>query len=577
MKIAIGQLNQQELIAFVQQYSTGSSFSGAFVNYVENSGFMGGGVIWTTGGFQTVTGVKEFLVSPVVPFSGADPLSAASQSFVVTKISDSILEFSGYLPLAYVDTFSAQNIGGAKTFSSPVNVALATNTGHAINLAYLQVVSGQIVTMGGGNAGEVVYRSGDQSITGVKTFVSSPIVPTPTDPFGAVPKNYVDSLTLTGVVYTTGDQTIAGTKTFSSSPLIPVATVSTAAVQLAQLEAAVFNSLGYSGGAAVTSFNGVTGSIFSQGAGTVTTFMCGNVLTVSGNTAGLSQMYSAQIPLPSGVTGITYVFGTGFSAKPTISDGLQVTGGSLGFMRMVQYNVTSSGFGVAFESGIPTANYVYNFNAVPASGGSGFLGLQGAQGLIGPNWNPRGPWQVGKTYSPYDYVFLNDNSASYIAYSGNISDVFNKPVGTGNGFWSIVSSGRQGDIGATGAIGYLINSGVITGSFTSVSFFLSPGSQTGLNLAETFAGYSFNLTGFKLGCYTSGSKPQNGGILTGSLYLRDDNNVKMTIRNFTFDTGRFTYFSGGLGFPVTGGNRIGIDITNSISGIDGLSIGVFGF
>lgn len=540
---------------------------------------MGPNVLWTTGGYQTVTGVKEFLVSPLVPYSGADPLSAASQSFVITKINDSILEFSGYLPAAYVDTFSAQNVGGSKTFSSPVNVALATDTGHAINLAYLQIVSGQIVTMGGGNAGEVVYRSGDQTITGTKTFVSSPIVPTPTNPFGAVPKNYVDGLTLTGVVYITGDQTVAGTKTFDSSPLVPVATVSTAAVQLAQLEAAVFNSLGYSGGAAVTSFNGVTGSIFSQGAGTVTTFMCGNVLTVSGNTAGLSQMYSAQIPLPSGVTGITYVFGTGFSAKPTISDGLQVTGGALGFMRMVQYGVTPSGFGVAFESGIPTANYVYNFNAVPASGGSGFLGLQGAQGLIGPNWNPRGVWQVGKTYSPYDYVFVTDNSSSYIAYTGNISDTFNKPVGTGNGAWMLIASGAKGEVGATGAIGsQVFESGAyITGSFTNLSYFLSPGSQTGLNLAESFIGYTFQLTGFKIGCYTSGEKPYNGGILSGSLYLRNDNNVKIPIRNFTFDTGMFTYFSGGLAYTFTGGNRLGLDITNSISGIDGLSIGVFGF
>ena len=47
-----------------------------------------------------------------------------------------------------------------------------------------------------GNAGTVtngVYTTGDQTITGVKTFSSSPIVPTPTTGTQAVNKDYVDN------------------------------------------------------------------------------------------------------------------------------------------------------------------------------------------------------------------------------------------------------------------------------------------------------------------------------------------------------------------------------------------------
>jgi len=144
LKISINQLNQQELAAFVAQYSTGTTFSGAFVSYVLNSGWLGNNVVSTTGGYQTVTGVKQFLDSPIVPYSGLDPLSAASQSFTITHVEDSILGFSGFLPFAYVSLDTTQSINGAKTFAQPVIVALPTQTGHAVNLAYLQAVSGAI-------------------------------------------------------------------------------------------------------------------------------------------------------------------------------------------------------------------------------------------------------------------------------------------------------------------------------------------------------------------------------------------------------------------------------------------------
>lgn len=61
-----------------------------------------------------------------------------------------------------------------------------------------------------------VKLTGNQTISGIKTFDSSPIVPLPTAGGQAVNKSYVDS----GFVDLTTDQTIGGTKTFNSMPYL---------------------------------------------------------------------------------------------------------------------------------------------------------------------------------------------------------------------------------------------------------------------------------------------------------------------------------------------------------------------
>lgn len=74
-----------------------------------------------------------------------------------------------------------------------------------------------------------VELTGNQTIAGVKTFSSSPIVPTPTAGTQAVNKDYVDALD-SGNVKLTSNQTIAGVKTFTSSPIVPTPTTGTQAV-----------------------------------------------------------------------------------------------------------------------------------------------------------------------------------------------------------------------------------------------------------------------------------------------------------------------------------------------------------
>lgn len=82
--------------------------------------------------------------------------------------------------------------------------------------------------------GESVKDNGNQTIAGVKTFSSSPLIPTPTANMEASTKKYVDDVDNSRKAYVdnldnanvkkTGEQTIAGVKTFESSPIVPAPT-----------------------------------------------------------------------------------------------------------------------------------------------------------------------------------------------------------------------------------------------------------------------------------------------------------------------------------------------------------------
>lgn len=78
----------------------------------------------------------------------------------------------------------------------------------------------------------VVKLTGDQSIAGVKTFSSSPIMPTlaagDSSTKGATTAFVTSAISAlqNNAVLLSGNQTIAGTKTFSSSPIVPTPTVS---------------------------------------------------------------------------------------------------------------------------------------------------------------------------------------------------------------------------------------------------------------------------------------------------------------------------------------------------------------
>jgi hypothetical protein len=89
----------------------------------------------------------------------------------------------------------------------------------------------------------VVRLTGDQTVAGIKTFSSSPIIPMATLPGQAM--RFDETVRLTG------NQTVAGIKTFSSSPVVPDATLATQAAAFGQIISKVMPS--FTGG---TSFSG---------------------------------------------------------------------------------------------------------------------------------------------------------------------------------------------------------------------------------------------------------------------------------------------------------------------------------
>lgn len=111
------------------------------------------------------------------------------------------------LDATYVKLSGAQTIAGVKTFSSSPVVPTPTTNMQASTKKY---VDDSITTL----SNACVKLSGNQTIAGTKTF-SSKIT-------GSISGNCDGNAgTVTNGVYTTGNQTIAGTKTFSASPLVP--------------------------------------------------------------------------------------------------------------------------------------------------------------------------------------------------------------------------------------------------------------------------------------------------------------------------------------------------------------------
>lgn len=73
-----------------------------------------------------------------------------------------------------------------------------------------------------------VLLTGDQTVSGVKTFSSSPLVPNVTagDNSSKAANTAFVAAGLATMVSLTGNQTVAGVKTFSSNPLVPTPSVS---------------------------------------------------------------------------------------------------------------------------------------------------------------------------------------------------------------------------------------------------------------------------------------------------------------------------------------------------------------
>jgi hypothetical protein len=144
---------------------------------------------------------------------------------------------------AYARTLNvAANAADARTTlgAGTSSLAIGITTGTAAD-------GGTVAALGTTVAGKatdtaVVHNTGTETIAGVKTFSSNPVV---NDGAWTIAKTTglqaaIDNASSTGAVHTTGDETVAGVKTFTSPPVVPDGSWSIA--DTAGLQAALDNA-----------------------------------------------------------------------------------------------------------------------------------------------------------------------------------------------------------------------------------------------------------------------------------------------------------------------------------------------
>lgn len=126
-------------------------------------------------GTETVAGVKTFSSSPIVPTPTAGT-QAANKTYVdsITAPVTSVASKTGAVTLVKDDVGLA-NVDNTSDLSKPISTATQT----ALNAK--------------ADDSAVVHDTGDETIAGIKTFSSSPIVPTPGSATQAANKSYVDA------------------------------------------------------------------------------------------------------------------------------------------------------------------------------------------------------------------------------------------------------------------------------------------------------------------------------------------------------------------------------------------------
>ena len=450
MSIAVKQIDQTQLAAFVKLTASGASFSGNLLDYVNNKGYLGSGVVAATGGSQTIYTDISFFQSPSVPYSGTTG-EAVARKYIDDLNDKTIKNYSGFATGNYVSAVFSNTFTATNTFTQNVFLPKATNTGHATNLSDLVNVSG-ILQSGINNvsiAGSV-YVFGEQLITGKKIFAAGATVSAPSEPSGVVNLAYLTgNFTVANAVATTGNQNISGVKIFLNSPLGPIGTAPTSFVTKQQLDALGISMGGVNGFAGVISVNaqsGASGHLFFQGAGNVTVSNCAGLFTFSGQESQSTKIYSNTFLLATGATGLRVNFSSEFGETPAILSSMQTSAGPSSVIFDTIYNVNISGFNISFSNPIVNTGTYYSFLAAPSllSGYLALKGEQGIQGVAGQNGtspNLRDVWQNGIVYNPLDIVYQEPNS--YACKLFHFSSHLNAPSGAGTTNWQLFSSGLQ--------------------------------------------------------------------------------------------------------------------------------------
>jgi len=188
-------------------------------------------------GAQTVAGVKTFSSIPVLPASDPTTGNEATRKTYVDNLDAANVKLTGAQTIAGVKTFSSIPVGPASdpTTDNQLTRKFYVDAGDSANASDIATLDG-----------EVVKLTGDQAVAGIKTFSSIPVGPAsdPTTDNQLTRKLYVDNGDAAvqsnvddvvsdlaaldaAVVKLTGDQSVAGIKTFSSIPLLPASNPTT--------------------------------------------------------------------------------------------------------------------------------------------------------------------------------------------------------------------------------------------------------------------------------------------------------------------------------------------------------------
>jgi len=412
----------------------------------------------------------------------------------------------------------------------------------------------------------LVYTSGgNQIISGLKTFATSPLVPYSGGTGAVTSRKYIDDQDIAVIAGFSGDYVnlFLATKAFVTDASGALSKISITGSTT--IHNPIFTGMG--GTLVIRSGNFVLISgAGSAGGGISGATDNGNGINLSGNLAQTGQSLFSFISNVSGNLIISGQHSTNNALN--LSGKLVETGGLLSAIKVTGSNTlqnpnfTGIGGTIVFTSG----------NAVCISGGGG-----GGVFVTNNTYNATGTGNIyftstGNTVTntiniTSGTVFLT--GASSISVTG--SSVMQFPNFTGVGGTLVIRSGNfvliSGGAGSSAP--------VASNASYDMSFFLDS-VQIGDNLFETFVSNNYTVSGVAFGCRTTGSAPLNGGILTGKIYQVDFNNTEQTILNFTFNTGVKYAISGSLNVLVTGKNRVGLSITNTISSIQNFTVGVFG-
>ncbi|KQB15313.1 hypothetical protein H9N28_03275 [Rhodobacter capsulatus] len=361
-------------------YAAGDGLSLAGTTFAVN-----GTVVRTTGD-QTLAGVKTFSA----PIAGSITGNAATATKLAAAKTINGVAFDGSaaITLPTVNTTGAQAVAGVKTFSDipVIPITAPTVAGQVASKAYVdaQVASAEGTTYTAGSGlslvgttfavdGSVVRTSGDQTLSGVKTF-SAPIVGSITGNAATATK-LAAAANINGVAFdgsaaialptvnTTGAQTVAGVKAFSS-PIVGSIT-GNAATATKLVAPSAINGVAFDGSAAITlpTVN-TTGAQTVAGVKTFSSPIVGSItgnaatatkLAVAANINGVAFDGSAAITLPTvNTTGAQTVAGVKTFSSPIVGS---ITGNAATATKLA---AAANINGVAFDGSaaitLPTVN-----------------------------------------------------------------------------------------------------------------------------------------------------------------------------------------------------------------------------